>query len=222
MPRGKMRIAGAVGSPFPSNELCKIRARVIDAMVERRSADLPPLSDNERDEAWKKLDSAVASYRGFMRSSPPPTAGEAKKALTSISKAIEELEHRLADASIHVRNWVHKEMRRNGGDLISLKKQLKSAEGVGIINPGSGSPDPYLGDLVDSLIDVWHDITGRLPGRVSDAYKGADGGPFYEWINEVLACCSVRGHKPVAADQFLRDKIRSAKRTHLTPNSYGR
>ena len=211
MPRGKMRIAGAVGSPFPSNELRKIKARVIDAMVERRSADLPPLSDNERDEAWKKLDSAVASYRGFMRSSSPPTAGEAKKALKSISKAIKQLEDRLADASIHVRIWVHREMLRNGGDLIGLEKQLKSAVWVGIINPGSGSPDPYLSDLVNSLIDVWRDITGRLPGRVHDAYSGADGGPFYDWIDEVLACCSVGGHKPVAADQFLRDKIRSAK-----------
>ena len=102
-------------------------------------------------------------------------------------------------------------MLENGGDLTVLKNQLKSAEWVGIKNPGSGGPDPYRRQLADTLIDVWRDIKGSLPGRVVDPYSGEEVGPFYDWVHEVIACCSVDGHKPVAADHFLRDRIKAAK-----------
>ena len=166
--------------------LAAIKAGILDELAERRGSQI----DEEAEETWEAIIYAVGGYLGQFKQGLPPTRAERDKVLEKIESAASKLEDEIADAPFHVSDLLHKVMRRQGADLLELKKQLKA---ISVLMPVSqmvrlpkGRPDPYLETLIRDLIEIWTSAVGTPPGKTGeDHYKGGRTSPFYRWSNQI-------------------------------------
>ena len=199
MPKGRMGISGSgpfsriglpdEGQPLTSPEQQKlleldaIRAELIDELTTRRPTALPM---EEADQAWLEIIEAVGIYLGQSKRGLPPTAAQRDKTLERIKRAASKLEAEIDKAHVNVTDLLHKALRRRGGDLRELNKQLDAVTDPGPITEevrqAKGRPDPYLEDLIRQLIRVWTRVVGKSPGKTGeDHYQGGRTSPFYRW-----------------------------------------
>ena len=188
MPKGRIRIHGAGGyRSIRSESLQSIKKELLDDLASRRPEKL---GDLNREEIWKRIDDAVASYLGQIRKGLPPTESERDQAFEKIEKAARKLGATLSDSHLNIRDFVHKAMRRQGASLYEFEKQLDVLIDLTPITDWlqipKGRPDQYVEWLIRELIFVWEQSTGDFPGKTgTDHYKGGRTSPFYRWSNKI-------------------------------------
>ncbi len=203
MPKGRMGISGSgpffriplpeAGQPASSPEQQKlleldaIRSELIDELTTRHPTALPA---EEADRAWNEIIEAVGTYLGQSKRGLPPTVAQRDKTLERIKRAASKLEAEIGKAHVNVTDLLHKALRRRGGNLRELNKQLEALTDPGPITEevrqAKGRPDPYLEDLIRQLVDVWTRVVGKSPGKTGeDHYQGGRTSPFYRWSNRI-------------------------------------
>ena len=203
MPKGRMGISGSgpfsrISLPDPGQpaagpeqqkllDLDTIRAELIHELKARRPT---VLSQEEADGAWHEIIEVVGIYLGQSKRGRPPTAAQRDKSLERIKRAASKLEAEIDKAHVNVTDLLHKALRRRGGDLRELHKQLAAFTDPGPITEevrqAKGRPDPYLENLIRQLVRVWTRVVGKSPGKTGeDHYQGGRTSPFYRWSNRI-------------------------------------